>query len=205
MSSQSWRQWRENSFHEVLLLQYHFCFCGSVQPPTLPVSTSSAADAPFRAKFPFCFCWKLLCPSMLHKSADSHQQILRFNAQLCSIFCSIITLRTKVNEPKASTSNPVHWQKAHCWTMCSCVTYLHAMAQAVQLLVVDWSTAIRWAGLCTGRRLRRREDLVAAWDSSHCREDADFSPRNFLFVHLHRLKRWGSNLRPVSHALMTDD
>lgn len=67
------------------------------------------------------------------------------------------------------------------------------MAQAVQLLVVDWSAAVRWAGLCTGRRLRGREDLVAAWDSSHRREDTDLSPRNLFFVHLHCLRRTTRN------------
>lgn len=71
------------------------------------------------------------------------------------------------------------------------------MAQAVQLLVVDWLAAVWWAGLSTSRSLSRGEDLVAAWDSSHRRKDADFSPRNFLFVHLNRLRRTKGN-RPVS-------
>lgn len=73
-------------------------------------------------------------------------------------------------------------------TMCLCVRYLHAVAHAVQQLVVDWSAAVRWAGLCTGR-LRWRKDLVAARNSSHRREGSNFSPRNFLFVHLHGLRR----------------
>lgn len=79
-----------------------------------------------------------------------------------------------------------------------CVRYLYAVAQTVQLLVVDWSPVVRWAGLCTGRRLRRRDDLVAARDSSHRCEDANFSPRNFLFVHLHRLRRTKWNRRHMS-------
>lgn len=62
---------------------------------------------------------------------------------------------------------------------------LDPVPHAVQLLVVDWSAAVRWAGLRTGRR--RREDLVATWNATHRREGADFSPRHFLFVHLHRL------------------
>lgn len=78
--------------------------------------------------------------------------------------------------------------------------YLHAVAQAVQLLVVDWSTAVRWAGLCTGRRLRRGKDLVAAWDSSHRREYADFSPRNFFFVHLYCLKQM--KLQPEARLMI---
>lgn len=88
----------------------------------------------------------------------------------------------------------MYWQTADTWLqkakwISAYVRYLHAVAQAVQLLVVDWSAAVRWAGLSTGRGLRRREDLVAAWDSSHCRESADLSPWNFFFVHLHRLSR----------------
>lgn len=55
-----------------------------------------------------------------------------------------------------------------------CVTHLDAMAQAIQLLVVDWSATVRWAGLRTGRR--RREDLVATWNTPHRREGANFSP-----------------------------
>ncbi len=78
--------------------------------------------------------------------------------------------------------------------MCLCESHLHAMTQAVQLLVVDWLAAVRWAGLSTGSRLRRREDLVAAWDSSHRRENTDFSPGNFLLVHLHRLRRTKSKI-----------
>lgn len=62
------------------------------------------------------------------------------------------------------------------------------MAEAVQLLVVDWSAAVRWAGLRAGGWLRRRDDLMAAWDSSHRCEDADLSPGNFLLMHLHRLR-----------------
>lgn len=71
------------------------------------------------------------------------------------------------------------------------VRYLHAMAQVIQLLIVDWLTAVWWAGLCTRWRLGRGKDLVAAWDSSNRCERANFSARNFFFVHLHCLKQLG--------------
>lgn len=79
--------------------------------------------------------------------------------------------------------------------MNKCVTHLDAVPHAVQLLVVDWSAAVRWAGLRTGRR--RREDLVATWNATHRREGADFSPRHFLFVHLHHLKHQSHTQSPV--------
>lgn len=88
------------------------------------------------------------------------------------------------------------------WPLCveheKCVTHLDAMAQAVQLLVADWPAAVRWAGLQTGRRWR--EDLVATWNAPHRREGADFSPRHFLFVHLHRLKHQSYTQSPVGGA-----
>lgn len=61
------------------------------------------------------------------------------------------------------------------------------MSQAVQLLVVDWFSAVWWALLRACRQLSRGEDLVAAWDSFHYSESADFPPSNFLFVHLNHL------------------
>lgn len=113
------------------------------------------------AKFHFCFCWQ-----SLHLS-DSR-----------SNFCSTCTSgRNTMNPKRQNVQKEVELK----------VRDLHAVAQSVQLLVVDWPTAVRWAGLRPCRRWSRRQDLVAARNSFHCREGADFSPRNFLFVHLHRL------------------
>lgn len=62
--------------------------------------------------------------------------------------------------------------------------YLHAVAQFVQLLVVDWTAAVRWAGLCSSWR----DDLIVAGNSSDRGEDANLPPSNFLFMHLYGLK-----------------
>lgn len=76
------------------------------------------------------------------------------------------------------------WRSSADVTGCVCVCYLHAVAQTVQLLVVDWLAAVWWAWLHAGGR----EDLVAAWDSSHGCEHANLPPENLLLVHVHGLR-----------------
>lgn len=58
------------------------------------------------------------------------------------------------------------------------------MAQPIQLLVVNWSAAVGWAGL---RHLVWGQNFVVPWDSADHREGADLPTRHLLLVHLHRL------------------